>query len=317
VLGERRHRARGERSLGNDSGYRELTARAGCAERRKAVIFMRRIERKDLGRLLFFFVLSIPLFWTPSAAAQQEKRNEKTKKGSEYVEPIITEETMPNDVGEWDFRFSGEYAKDSGNRRSGLLPRFQAFFGIVKNLGAEIDVPIAYRKQSSSSYGVGDVAVSFKWLVVEPGGRKPAIVLGLESGFPTGDTARQLGEGTYELTPFVALLKNFSRVTLQGNVGVSNRILTSVADPDEERRAFTYNWTAAFPFRNKSIHLLAEVNGEVGLNQGAQIVAFSPGFKYQFNDRMFLGIAIPVGLTRETKKIGVVVQFQVGIGKRE
>jgi len=274
-----------------------------------------RIHNLYLLRPLFF--LSLVFLLASGAGAQQNQQNGSSNRKPEYVEPIITEETLPNEVGEWDFRFTSEYARDTGNIRSGLLPRFHTFFGILRNLGADFDGPLVYRKDSSSSYGLGDVSVGLKWLLAVPAGRRPAVVLGLETTFPTGRAARHLGEGTYELEPFLALLQDFRRVLVQGNVGVSNRILTSAADPDEEKRAFTYNWAVAFPFRDHTLHLLAEVNGEVGLQHGQRIAAFSPGFKYRLNEQMFVAVATPVGLTRDTKKLGVVVQFQVGVGSRE
>lgn len=263
-----------------------------------------------MNKQIPLLALSVVLALCPNSLAQEETLPAEEK---EYVEPIITEETLPNEVGEWDFRFSIEYAKGPKEERSGLLPRFQVFFGIARNLGGEIDLPLAYTTEPSQAYGVGDAALSLKWLVVEPASRKPAVVLGLEVELPTGDADRELGEGAYEFEPFVALMKDFSQVNLQGSVGFSGRALTSDSPNSEGGKELTYNWAAAFPVHKKRIHLLAEVNGSVSLSGGENAVTLSPGFKYNLGKNMFIGIGTPVGLTRESRDFGVVVQFQVGV----
>src|SRR5574341_716651 len=85
----------------------------------------------------------------PTTAPQSPPPADAREKEREFVEPIITEETLPNEVGEWDLRWSSEWAKEAGNDRSGRLRRAQLFFGILKNLGGEIDLPMAYRRATS------------------------------------------------------------------------------------------------------------------------------------------------------------------------
>jgi len=66
------------------------------------------------------------------------------------VEPIITEETMPNEPGDWDLRVSGSYLWQ-GTGGSGFLPRTQLFFGIANRWGAEIEVPRGIREPRHKS----------------------------------------------------------------------------------------------------------------------------------------------------------------------
>src|ERR1700721_3419669 len=62
------------------------------------------------------------------------------------VEPIITEETMPNEPGDWDLRVSGSYLWQ-GTEGSGFLPGTELFCGIARRRGPEIGVPGAFATQ--------------------------------------------------------------------------------------------------------------------------------------------------------------------------
>src|ERR1700722_9990330 len=77
------------------------------------------------------------------------------------VEPIITEEAMPNESGDWDLRESGSYLwQDTGG--SGFLPRPQLFFGIANRWGGEIEVPWPFPLQGTNHSGIGDNSTTVK-----------------------------------------------------------------------------------------------------------------------------------------------------------
>lgn len=59
------------------------------------------------------------------------------KSDNESIESILMEETLPNEVGEWDLRFNFEYLKNNKEIIS-TLPQLQLFFGIFKNIDGEI-----------------------------------------------------------------------------------------------------------------------------------------------------------------------------------
>jgi hypothetical protein len=247
----------------------------------------------------FLAIATIGLF-VPTAMAGEEQSGEE--KDFKFVEPIITEETMPNEPGELTLRVTTEYAK-RGSEVFGLLPNVQVFYGLADRLGAELSVPLAYHSGERTDYGIGDVSVALKYLVVKPVRNWPAVVVGLEAGFPTGSQSRELGEGAFELTPFVALLKDFGPFTLQGNFGWSKQVSAELQD------RFVYNWALAMSMWKRKAHLLAEINGDLGRDQRT---AFTPGIKYNFTDEMFVALAVPIGLNRNTPDWGVVTQFQIG-----
>jgi hypothetical protein len=80
------------------------------------------------------------------------------------AEPIITEETMPNEPGDWEVRFSGFYCWP-GAERSGFLPSTAIFFCIANRWGGEIEVPLAFARQETNHYGLGDTSATVKYLV--------------------------------------------------------------------------------------------------------------------------------------------------------
>ncbi|HWW01485.1 MAG TPA: hypothetical protein VNZ64_17440 [Candidatus Acidoferrum sp.] len=68
------------------------------------------------------------------------------------------------------------------------------------------------------------ISLDLKYLAVKPGPVMPALVIGVEAGFPTGNQNLGLGEGAYQFAPFVALLKDFGPFCLQGNVAWSKQV---------------------------------------------------------------------------------------------
>lgn len=229
------------------------------------------------------------------------RASEEAKPEMNIVEPIITEETLPNEPRELSLRLTTDYRKQ-GSEVAAALPQLDIFYGLAERLGVELSVPLAYHQADGTrAYGLGDVSLGLKYVVVEQQQNLPAVVFGLEAGFPTADVDRELGEGAYELTPFVALLKDFGRFNLQGNFGWARQ----VSGESEER--WVYNWALAVPLCNHKVHLLAELNGDWGHRPQT---AVAPGLKYNFNGETFIGMAVPLGLNRHTADWGIVTQFQ-------
>ena len=227
------------------------------------------------------------------------------------VEPIITEETMPNEPGEWDFRFSGSYLW-LGAGGSGFLPRTQLFFGIANRWGAEIEVPWAFANQGTNHYGIGDISTTVKFLVRKPGERMPGFVLGMEMTFPSGNANKGRGEGVFEAAPFAALVYARRRVVLQGNSGYA--IVHKVQATDASNQFF-YNAAAAFPYDRFKTYFICEINGTHDHTRNR--AAFSPGLKYNLTPERFVAIALPIGLNSPTPRLGIVLQMQITLHSAE
>src|SRR5438105_11128872 len=82
------------------------------------------------GALVYFAVLLL-LATAPSWAEDR----------AEFVEPIIIEETLPNEVGEWDLRISCAYARGRTDASANCL-RAQVFFGIAPRWAAELEAAL-------------------------------------------------------------------------------------------------------------------------------------------------------------------------------
>lgn len=99
-------------------------------------------------RLLVLLVL--PFACLP-ALAQDEQANGTS---SEFVEPIVTEETLPNEVGDWDLRLSCGYTHRKEARTADCV-RAQVFFGIARRWGGEVNLPLTYAMDTPAGHGFG------------------------------------------------------------------------------------------------------------------------------------------------------------------
>ncbi len=258
------------------------------------------------ARRLFLGAAALCLLagWPWPGMAGEEGRGEEGSE-QEVVEPILTEETLPNSKGGVSLRLTTDYRR-SGGEAEGVLPKVELFYGLADRWGAELSLPLAYRRgDDRTRYGLGDASLGLKYLTVKHSSVSfwPAVVVGLEATFPTGDDDRELGEGAFEVEPFVALLRDFGRFSLQGNFGWSKALNRGHDD------RFTYSWALALPLIARAVHVLAEINGDWGREPQS---AAAPGIKYNLSPEMFVGAAVPLGLNRHTPDWGIVTQFQIG-----
>jgi hypothetical protein len=218
-----------------------------------------------------------------------------------FINPIITEEALPDEPGELTLRLGTDY-RQRNVKANAVLPYAEACFGLIDRFGATMNLPMAYHRDDGvSSYGFGDVSAILKYLAIRPSQNIPAVVFGLETEFPTGNEHRGLGVGAYQLTPYVALLKDFGPLLLQGNVGWSKQVTGN------REAAWDYNWAAAVPVYRRKCYLLTEINGDWGRPNHA---AIAPGIKYLLSEKFSVGVAIPLGLNRNTETWGIFTQFQ-------
>jgi hypothetical protein len=261
-----------------------------------------------LGHLGVLIVLATGTLCCPKAVTAQVSGIDPEL---HIVEPIITEETMPNEPRDWDVRFSGSYSWQ-GAEGSGFLPRAQLFFGIANRWGGEIEVPLALASQGTNHFGFGDISATVKYLVRKPAVRLPGFVLGLEMTFPNGNASKGLGEGVLDATPFVATVYASRRAVLQGNVGYS--VVHKVQARDAYNQV-VYNGAVAFPFERLKTWAVWEISGTHG--KAGNRATFSAGLKHNLTPECFLAIALPVGLTSQTPRVGIVLQMQINLRSTE
>lgn len=250
-------------------------------------------------------VLCLPL--SVASLTAQETRSVS----DEIIEPIISEETLPEEPGACDLRTSFDYRADA-LEPANALPRLQIFCGFASKWGAELDLPFAYPDQSMSSVGLGDMAATLKYRVNEIQPKIPTIVLGMETRFPTGNPRRGTGEEGYELEPFVAFLTQRSRLGLQGNFGIG----FPAGAPEQTIRKY-YKLATTVRLTSRSLYFSGEANASDAVG-GESTLSLSPGLHYALSPRAYAALASPINVVGGTGRIGIVLQMQFQVrGERE
>lgn len=231
---------------------------------------------------------------------------EEIEQRNETVEPILIEETLPNEVGEWDIRFNFDYTKID-EEINVTLPQFQLFFGLLDNLGAEISLPLKFRKVEKVDYGIGSISTSLKWLFCNQSYIIPALVLGLEIGFPTNSLSGETEERAYELSPYIAFLKDFGQLNVQGNLAQSTEFPVSGGEVNYRTE---FNIAFIYPVFGEKVNLLAELNNS-WLTKEHNELWIAPGIKYNINDEQFLAFSVPVALNKQSSGFRLILQYQI------
>jgi hypothetical protein len=221
------------------------------------------------------------------------------------IDPIITEESLPEDAGECNLRMTAAYHA-GGYEPVMALPRAQMFCGFSRGWGGEIELPMA---RVEGRYGPGDFGAAVKYKLRAQTSHVPALVLGVETTFPTQwrDSYKDTNEGGVEVQPFVAVLKQVHAIAIQGNVGLG---ISNSGSKREYRAA--YNGAMAVPLRHTGFTFLGEVNAASSLPVGATL-SFSPGLHHSMGKDRYMALALPVNRGHSPSRVGVVFQFQMCI----
>jgi hypothetical protein len=253
----------------------------------------RRMILRISGASVYF---AVPLLATAPSWAEDR---------AEFVEPIIIEETLPNQVGEWDLRISCACARGRTDVPANCL-RAQVFFGIAPRWAVEFEAALPNISGNRPAEARAEVGGALKYLL-RTTGRGPALVLALETGFAVGqpDVSE---DGRLELQPTFAFLQSLGRTTVQGNVGYA----VTPGGAKKQQRA-VHNLSVAVPWRQARWHTFAELAGSAG--DGFPELVFSPGLKYGFGGGHFFAFGLPIGLNSASPKVGAVFQVQFALSK--
>ncbi|MFC1521851.1 transporter [Elusimicrobiota bacterium] len=241
-----------------------------------------------------------------SQIARVVKAGEKNG-GQEFVEPIAIEETCPNDVGEYDIRLGVEsWRNDSKDTDTRIAPRAQFFFGIIERVSGDINVPYLFREEKTEAEnGIGDIGFGLKWLLARHTQDAPALVLGAEVDIATGDEKKELGEGKTEYGVYVASLKQFGSIVVQGNAAYSTVFA------GEDIRVIEHALSAAFPL-GRQWHFFTEYFGSWNWEDHESRLYLSPGIRRSVTKEIFFSVGLPVGMTTKSDDYGIILQAQYG-----
>lgn len=251
---------------------------------------------------MFALLLFVSVSLAPGGISETDPEED------EPIESITIEETLPNLAGEFSLRLITSYEQlEDGTVTQ--LPTIELNLGLTDFFDMAVEVPFLHTGGETSEHGFGDVSATFKWLLVRERIRLPALVLGLEAEFPTGSVRRELGEGNYEATPFLAALKTFGPVVVQGNIGWSQVVASRNGQHEQN---IVGGISVAAPIIERKLYGFAEVSGRKVINRADSITTVAPGLKFLWSGETFVAVAMPIPVRGAARGIGVVTQFQWG-----
>jgi hypothetical protein len=252
-----------------------------------------RMRSKTVGLVCIVVLISAPLLSQQTGAILEQ-----------VVPPILTEETLPEEPGECNLRTSVDY-RASNLEPANALPRLQFFCGLASRWGGEVDVPFAYPDQRLRNVGFGDVSTTLKYSLTGTEKRSPAIVIGVETRFPTGTPSRGTGEEGFEVEPLAALLIQGSHLGLQGNAGIGFHAGAGA----QTARTYYYNAAATLRFTSRRVYFIGEANATHSPG-GDSILSLSPGLHYGITEQVYVALAVPVPVQGGLGRAGIVTQLQ-------
>ncbi len=124
--------------------------------------------------------------------------------------PYDTDDPVPVAFRSWEFYLSSH---SSYNRTTaqGTLPHFEINYGIIKNVQLHLIVPLAFTNEydGKNNYGIGDIEVGFKYSFIQETKYIPQIGIFPLCEIPTGNSAKELGNGKAQFFLPVWIQKSF------------------------------------------------------------------------------------------------------------
>jgi predicted porin len=141
--------------------------------------------------------------------------------------------------------------------------------------------PFFYELQKPSAgpkvHGVGDIEVTYSYLLVPETGSRPALIIAEKVKLPTA-TNRDIGTGKFDSTTYVIIGKTWGEVELNLNLGYEVVGKTSTADLKNQ---VIYDLSLDFPVAERT-RLFAEAYGNTRPETGIKSTqAVSVGAEYQ------------------------------------
>lgn len=262
------------------------------------------------------FLLTLSLF--PHISHAQHEKQENSLEQRQPLELIFADSIVPQDrhetmltTGAWHFR--------NGALRNSLVTE-KIEWGISNALQVSTFVQVLHDSNEAgrSSLGMGDVELGARYTWTEVGSRFTHIAVALDAGFPSGNSRRALGEGTYTISPSVLISREFHN-------GIYHLFSTSGIEFVAARRALRdlqeMPHSSAFFNSGISRHLghgwiVTEISVSTNRRTGgdATEVSLTPSYVWRLARRSELLIGIPIGLTTAADHIGGVMKFTFELG---
>jgi hypothetical protein len=164
-----------------------------------------------------------------------------------------------------------------------------------------------------SSDGIGDILINYRFQALTESSRTPAFAPRFSLVLPTGDEARDLGNGVlgYQVNLPV------SKIVSDGWTMHANAGLTFLPDVQGGDDLINYNLGGSAIFAvsrglNLMLECVANLDEEAGGDRTSSVIV-SPGLRYAFNFKndaqLVVGLAAPIGLSADAPDYGVLLYF--------
>jgi hypothetical protein len=243
------------------------------------------------------FVL-IGLIATPSTliAAQQEAERRQP-----VQELILTEVVYPQERGELQLTAGARF--DNGRASDSTTVPVGVEYGLTDawQVGLEWGAFTRVGSPGSAVTGTGDYSVDTKYSFMNIGGSRMHAAFGIEAGF-----ARDV-ERRREVEPYAAFAADLNRRGVQvfGHVGLA---FTAATDGDHEAgRELQWNAGALVPVGAMTFATELNVRNESFTVRHARELYVTPSITFSARRFWEFGVGVPVGVTSESNRVGLVV----------
>ena len=133
--------------------------------------------------------------------------------------PFKTDDPQPVDFRHWEFYLASqqEFAK---NGTHATLPHLEINVGAFQNVQLHLVAPMGYvRTSDGEAYGYSDTEFGVKYRFLEESAASPQIGIFPLIEIPTGDPAKELGQGSVQAYLPIWLQKSWGQFTTYGGAG--------------------------------------------------------------------------------------------------
>jgi hypothetical protein len=231
------------------------------------------------------------MFAFSARGQDEEKHEEKSFPGQLFTELFVGEKIYSLERGEWYGIGAASFGKAPHEKEFELSG--EVIYGLTDQIQLSGEIPLLYVDTDEGSHtGIGDISLAVNWNFWQ----QPNMAFGVRSEFvfPTGDENRDLGGGQFAWAPSLLSGFRFGQAEVYASIG------GEFGDGGDS--FFTYSIAGAYPW--KQFVGLAELTGESG--SGVDVLYFSPGVYWLPNDKLQLGLGIPIGVTSDSDDYRVV-----------
>lgn len=267
----------------------------------------------------FFWLVCCAALWfglaTSTTCAQQEDFETHEQPVQELFQTGLV---YPQEHGELQFTYTSRFGKSQSH--SILQTPLNVEYGITDNWQIELEWDAMSRRSEEgepATRGRGDLSIGTQFSFMNIGGSSFHTAIGLEVSLPTGSSRKELSEGLFEYEPFLIVARDFPglnnmQVFTQVGVALVQRAHGQVGMDAEEPAAHKVSLGVGMfiPFRRMVFTSEFNFSSNRWNNGGVEREAYAtPGVVWRLPRNWEIGVGAPIGLTRDSERLGAVVKL--------